>query len=278
VHLKAAASLVPRLVQAQRSLRITNMHDPDCIWQEDQTTVAFLLGGFLWVDILSSISLRSKPLLELSHESLLAQDSTLIKMFGCDSRTLLLLVKINKLDNWKKEREKSGILSVVELAKRGAEIEVELEQVLQMPLKPPTNAPGSTRLAALSSPQGACSEFSRIFALAATTYLHVVISGAYPSLPEISSNVITTLRALHALRDTALLGRLVWPFCVTGCLALEKYQELVQETVRAQTTENNTLEQAFKVVQQCWKDRRAGLRNCDWTSSMESMGQCILLL
>ena len=55
-------------------------------------------------------------------------------------------------------------------------------------------------------------EITELFALSAITYLHVVLSGAYPELD--------TIYDFKDLADTKSL-HLVWPFCISGCLALD---------------------------------------------------------
>jgi hypothetical protein len=68
----------------------------------------FLLGTFLWLDILTSVSPRGKPSLKLNHELLLeGADIELGRVFGCENWALFLIFKISALNNWKKDCEEN---------------------------------------------------------------------------------------------------------------------------------------------------------------------------
>ncbi|KAM3065101.1 hypothetical protein ACMFMG_006140 [Clarireedia jacksonii] len=103
-------------------------------------------------------------------------------------------------------------LSLKGLVQRGGQIEERLQNELSDLEKtsPVTGAGGSRAQTA---------EITRIFALAAVTYLHVVTSGALPELSEIKESVSRTIGAIKRLTDAKLLRNLAWKLCITGCLA-----------------------------------------------------------
>jgi hypothetical protein len=74
---------------------------------------------------------------------------------------------------------------------------------------------------------------SSIFALSAITYLHTVVSGAYPDLNEIQQSVFRTMKVLVNLPDPGLLRYIVWLFCVTGCLASKEIQGELRQLARS---------------------------------------------
>jgi hypothetical protein len=121
--------------------------------------------------------------LKLDHE--LAPetfDLHLESIISCENSVMKIIFEISLLNNWKKEAENTNKLSVVELAKRGGQIEQRLSQRLA-----DSECTPSTRLALYA-------EANRIFLLAAFTYLHVVISGPYPELPEIAEKHLENYR------------------------------------------------------------------------------------
>lgn len=229
---------------------------------------------------MASVSLRAKTCLDLNHEVLLEGNSIqLDQLFGCENWALLLLSKINALDTWKRECEKNGKLSIAELAKRGSRIEDELEVRLdKMPLHDEDQSQklsGRTRIGDNTS-----SEITRIFALSGLTYLHVVVSGPHPDLPEIVDSVSRTVHAFEKLSSKDLLQNTVWPFCVTGCMVSEDKQDVFRALISAGRTQRGTFgtfRRACEIVEKCWKTRTTGT-TCEGSSVMESMGQQILLV
>jgi hypothetical protein len=184
------------------------------------------------------------------------------------------------LDNWKKEAEKTHQLSVIELVKRGAKIEESLRQKI-VDLEG-THSLGSSLLGSHRSTLSASqAEITGIFALSALTYLHIVISGAYPELPEIVESVSKTIDAFKRLTNPRLLRNLVWPFCVTGCLAAEGQQGFFRDLVSKAEIVPSTLGtclQAFKIVEECWEMRKTCSYNCDWVFIMNRLDCNILLI
>jgi len=60
---------------------------------------------------------------------------------------------------------------------------------------------------------------TRIWAHAARSYHLVVVSEWHMSNPELPDNVTRTIELFNSLPSSEWLRTLIWPFCVTGCLA-----------------------------------------------------------
>lgn len=288
IHLRAAASLAPQIVKAYmlpsedspRSGTQCEWEDLRVLAPEDQTAITILIGSFIWFDILAAASTGLGHFLALDH-NLLLQGSRirLEELVGCENWVMAVIFQISKLGNWKKESESNHRLSISELAKRGAEIEVCLQERL-------TNILVQSAIQEDSFPEPT-SRFSnsarvtmtKIYALAALTYLHVTISGPISELPEITESVTRTVAEFTSLSDARLLRYLVWPFCITGCLASEEQHSVFRTLIQTGDFNERTVGtcmEAFKVMEECWQ-RRTRLRNCDWISVMESLGHLILL-
>ena len=240
-----------------------------------------LLGSFISFDILASASTRSRPILGLDHiRDLEIFGIDLAGLFGCTNDVMALILQIVLLDNWKKEAEVTRQLSMVELVKRGSKVEERLREKIEE-----LESIATTEFVSLLDSDHARSasqiEISRIFALSALTYLHVVMSGAHPQLPEIAENVSRTIVALQHLTDPKLLRSLVWPFCVTGCLAQEEQHSLIRDLVsKAEITSLTigTCFKAFEIIQECWEVRRTCVYNSDWVFVMNKWGHNVLLV
>ena len=106
-------------------------HDKKILYPEDDSALNLLLGSFIFFDIISCVSTRSSPFLELDHKFLLENAGIhLENLMGCRNWAMIFIFEISLLDKWKKEAEKAQMLSIVELAKRGHQIEERLREKL----------------------------------------------------------------------------------------------------------------------------------------------------
>lgn len=228
------------------------------------------------MDIISCASTRSSPFLQLNHIFLLERaEIGLEYLTGCMNWAMVFILEISLLDTWRREAEKAHKLSIVELTNRGSQIEERLRGRLANIENQP-----STGISLERTLEPPCVQITRIFALSALTYLHVVISGPYPELPEITESVSKTIDAFQSLTDPKLLRQLVWPFCVSGCLALDKQHDIFRQLVSAAEITPSTVGtcfEAFKVIEECWETRTRCSSGCDWATIMNQRGHYILL-
>lgn len=192
---------------------------------------------------------------------------------------MALISDISLLDRWKNESQAARRLSIVDLAKRAGQIEERLRQELADITR------GMQLSSAAESPTNAArmlsAQVSQLFALAAIIYLHVVVSGAHPELPEITRTVSEMLDALEKLkREPRLLRSVVWPFCVAGCVTLEEQQGFFRSLLTDPEVAKYSTKACFEalyVMEKCWAARRIDSYHCDWTSIMSKYGHYILL-
>lgn len=257
-----------------------NEHKREAPSAKDNQASNFLLGSFVALDIISCASTRSQPFLDLDHQSILqALDVDSRGFLGCDMTVMILISEISQLDNWRRKVSECQKLSIVELAKRGSQIEKRIREKLaefedtSSSRKSPNSHSGSLLMQAYT-------DINRIYALAAIVYLHVVISGAHPELPEVKEGVSRTLAALKSLADKELLVHAVWAFCISGCLAVEHQQASFRELLSAAMITKSTVgtfAEAFHIMETCWDMRRNGSCSCDWLSAMDKLRRHVLL-
>lgn len=272
--------MLPPLEQAQtRSIAARKDH----IGKEQErpilhpdTSISFLLGLFIYMDIVSCASTRSSQLLTVNHKLLLDSDEiNLADLTGCRNWVMVLIFEISFLDNWKRKEERAHRLSLVEFTKRGRQIEeCLLGRLASLEDARSTRAPASGYLPSDYS----ITEITRIFALSAITYLHVVISGAYPEIPDIKESVSKTLDALQSLSDSKLLQHVVWPYCISGCLAVEEQEQKFRALMSSPHVTHRTCLDALNIMEECWRLRETERPNHDWTYIMKKDGQHILLV
>ncbi|KAH6675756.1 fungal-specific transcription factor domain-containing protein [Halenospora varia] len=290
IHLRAASTLIPALVRLVQMASIAQVpinsgrrneqQHKKLLHSEDDSAIRFLLGSFISMDIISCASTRSSPFLELDHKLILERAGIeLENLNGCKNWIMVLTFEISQLDTWRRKADKTQSLSLRDLVKRGGQIEERLQEKLANIENEPSIGVSIGNTSGIVS-MSASTEITKIFALSATTYLHVVISGAHPELPEVKGSVSKTIAAFKRLTDAKLLRHLVWPFCISGCLALEEehafFRDLISAAELTQLAIGTCLE-ALKIMEECWRMRKSGSSNCDWVSVMNRCGRYVLL-
>lgn len=271
-----------KMLDSQGPVSTSDQPQEIILYPEGDCAINVLLGSFISFDIISSASTRSTPFLDINHLQVLnTLGIGLESLIGCRNSVMALILDISLLDQWKKEAQGAYKLSIVDLAKRGGQIQERLRQELaaieDIPLAVPSSYNPSGIIRTPVHP-----EISKVFALSAVTYLHVVISGAYPELPEIAESVSETIAAFRSLKDPTLLRSMVWPFCISGCLALEEQHDFFRDLVsRADITQwaTGTCFEAFQIMEECWKARitSSSSESCDWATTMKKRGYHVLL-
>ncbi|KAK0121410.1 hypothetical protein ONS95_009704 [Cadophora gregata] len=126
---------------------------------------------------------------------------------------------------------------------------------------------------------------TRVFASAAQIYLGVVASAFDSELPKICIRVAESLVALEAITDVRVLSTLIWPICITGCMATgwqrDKMKKIFLTMKNVPILQLGSMDRCRKIIEECWRLRSEG---CDtdsrttWIKAMDSLGLKILLV
>jgi hypothetical protein len=222
-------------------------------------------------------------------------DLDLEHVVGCKSDVMECIMHTSDLHAWSHQQALHASSSLIETARRALKVEQKLERAQrkinteensgcyhqQQPLQH-----GST-----DSRQADVNTITRIFACAASIYLHVVVSGAHPRVPEIKRGVTNTIEALGAMSNVELVRSLTWPICVSACMAdgdqQRSFFERLEEGIIKEFGSSQRVLRAFRVARECWRlrDTRSGHgsngmkgKAYDWKDSMASLGAKLLLL
>lgn len=254
----------------------TAEHQSSAVPNHPDTSISFLLGFFIYMHIVTCASTRSSQFLIPDHKVLLETGTiNLVDLTGCSNWAMICIFEIVSLDNWKQEEENAHRLSLIELTERGRQIE---ERLLSRLASIENDLSQSTPVDAHTSLEHIQTTITRIFAHAAVTYLYVVISGAYPNIPDIKRSVSETIAALRSLPDPKLLRHVVWPYCISGCLASDEQQTVFRELVLFPRIMHGTCLEALSLMEECWRFRKAKSSGRDWASIMKRRGRSILFI
>lgn len=278
MHLQAATALFPTLQHGCETTGTQNL--PHAY----RSALYFFVGIIIWYETLSCATTGLKPLVETScRDSNAPPPVQLEKIMGCENWAVFQIMDIANLSHWKTVEEANGTLSMRELVRRGAEIEQILEEGLAK------NSLDSTAFEQLS-PSSRCKpnqnipEVTRIFASAALVYLHVIVSGPYPEIPEVRQSVLRTAAAIESLSNKDLIGNLTWPVCVAGCMAARDQESFFRNVISdagADVSPFGNPSKALMVMEECWRMRRGltgRLEGVEWLKATKSLGFDVLLV
>lgn len=238
------------------------------------------LTTYTWYFIISSAIVGLTPTARQSiprTQALFhAQQTRLREIMGCEDQVMTAILDIAILDDWKKKNKNSGTLSFRDLARRADVIEARLNNALTAFI--------ASKSLSESGMDKVKSMVTEIFIHGSFTFLHVVVSGFYPELPEIYRSVMRTLEAMEAMQESSHMRYVTWPFGMAASMAIESKQQRFRDLVPKHKHGEHPLvviSWALDIVETCWAIRRTqskGDEACDLVSAMNHMGTRLLLL
>ncbi|KAH8658415.1 fungal-specific transcription factor domain-containing protein [Xylariales sp. PMI_506] len=301
IHLDAAGALLSSLDSALSSENAANspisissgasvadgvasIFPVDYLSEYEKSAFEFFLTQYTYCFVNSAVTLgltmQSAQSVARTRSMYHKGQSKLRDMLGCEDWVMNTMLDIAVLKEWKYQRQLSGTLSLRELAHRSGTIESRLSEGLAAM----TTSPASIQELPVSATEEQKRIITNIFMNASLLYLHIVVSGFYPNLPEIRHGVLQTLEALEYMRKHSTINIPSWPLCVSGCLALESEYPRFRALSPPHKTGQHPLvltKWTLDIIEECWKSRSAqaeGEETCDWVTAMNRLGTRLLLL
>ncbi|KAF5972568.1 transcriptional regulatory UME6 [Fusarium coicis] len=265
------------------------------LFSSTQVALRFFAAKIILADIVSSSALEQVPSLNDYHERLmLGQGETSLNMkdvTGCENWVFHSIAEAVALNAWKKETKRKGNFSFMTLVQRAGKILEKLDGGLAMlndeehRVQETTNQRGETfaeftLLRTMRPPHDAYYTITRVWANAARLYLIVVLSGWQPDMDEVVDLVSASLVLLENLTTPSWLTTLAWPICVTGCLASESQETVVEQVFSRTKPLSNVggLIEAMKIIRQTWARRGELSQEWDLKACFRSLGDIPLLV
>ncbi|KAE8152269.1 fungal-specific transcription factor domain-containing protein [Aspergillus avenaceus] len=284
--LKQAAAYVPVLIDvAVGSTNTDHQGMFPSVSRLQMTTANVLLGKLVWIDIIAAVSYNTGPLLGIDHAYLL--DTGVIHMdtiSDCESSVANALCKIADLQRWKQQAQTNKTLSIIQLATRASDLNqplvAQVTNLTSMQQDSPAQTEGFDTILRdwISNIKH---DITLVFAYAALIYLHVVVSGPNPHLPEINSLIKDSMEPIQVLARKRMLRHVSWPVCVIACFASTDERQIIREFIaESQECEGrlwDTCGDALNIADECQKLREEG-QECDWFSVVERFPQRVLLI
>ena len=219
------------------------------------------------------------PKQEAYIEAMPSPELSMIPVMGCENHILLALAEISELSHWKEMQTRTGCLSMPKLVQRGIEIEQKYLQRTcngMFPQDPYLAPPAGTTYA----DREAREVFQRrkltndVFRASARVYLHTVLSGDYPSSPEISAAVTETIECLKRVPQAnnlslsrSVVRSVVFGICICGCLTDQPSQQaFLRELLEQQEVEvvGNVMA-VRRLMEDVWRRRATAEGKKTWT-------------
>ncbi|KAL4072755.1 fungal-specific transcription factor domain-containing protein [Scleroderma yunnanense] len=218
-------------------------------------------------------------------------DTRVESLTGCPDEALLGIAEISSLECWKSQEFRNGTLSMKELIRRGDVLERHLradnqsgysQDVDQTRLHPESamSDTSTTRHSGATSQVDVTRQVvASIFREAAIMYLHIVLSGANPGVPEIMRSVEIIIIFLRQLPVSIVDRVLIFPIYLVGCMTDNPVQREVLKTRLLNMQDGfGNIHQTVRVLETVWhrRDNRGGV--VEWRDLLHVQGRHRLLL
>ena len=267
LYLQAGTSIVSVWVEQMLGPCTSHESGTQCTDEKSkiEPTRVFLIGSMIRFDILSSLTRSSKPVLSEQYQRLLQIPCCGISVeavLGCQNWVMRTVLKVYSLRDWKEEARTVGTLSMWELMWKAQEIKQSLEVEISLNLEKmnkykqePSNDKGENKEYRHSLYDVLV--VTHIFACAVSILLEVVVSGAWPKLPEIKHEVSRAIESYAYINNPDLLHVLRWPLYVAGCLATPEQQEFFRSILSSpNVTRIGIFQESLELIEECWQMSR----------------------
>ncbi|KPM40753.1 hypothetical protein AK830_g5822 [Neonectria ditissima] len=299
-HLRGVRAVLDKLSSVS-STRMTIPTSPI------QGAFQFFSTVLLINDIISSTSLSRVPRLNAHHHELVQADGPdkelptlrIEEVIGCQAWVLLVISDIATLDAWKKGHLESLHQVEAELLSRATSIEKRIQEgrmrldkddllhngQLTCDQKPNQQSQVYLERSNYSNDLSPLvpqlhTQITRIWAHAAHSYLLVVLLGWQPEDTRIRSNTASTIDIFNKMSSHDWLRSVVWPFCMSGCLALDgqrqTFSRIGNSTEAFQTF--GTVREAMKIMENVWGQTEIDVSSWDIGACLKSSGHSALLV
>jgi hypothetical protein len=238
----------------------------------------FFAVAMHWYDLQSSTTTGKAPVLKCPHGKYDILFLPIRQFTGCSDYVTQEQVRVIQLNDWRKDMQAKKQLSILELATRAKDIENALQRELD---KMNDDANPTVALFGESRSPFIAALITRIYIYATMIYLHVVVSGPHPDLPEIHNNVASAILAFQALPESETVHYLSWPLCIAGCMATGEQQDDFRRIATATDISRfpfGSAGHAVRIMEECWRLRRETGEVTCWRVAMRSLGLHILLV
>ncbi|KAI6108005.1 fungal-specific transcription factor domain-containing protein [Pisolithus sp. B1] len=281
---------------------ITAHDNPKLAIMNMSSAARLALKSTMWLDVISTVTLLAVPrYLQFYRRLYLGGggfwaasgrytleelDTRVESLTACPDEIMLGIAEISSLECWKVQEMRKGTLSMRELIRRGDILERHLRIECEPACAPEADQtrlhgdPTATGLPRTASPADVARQLvAKIFRETALAYLHTVLNGSYPGVPEIMHSVDVIVQLLRQLPVSIMDRGLMFPIYLAGCLTDDAVQRDVLRTRLLGIQDGfRNVHQTVQVLETVWhrRDNRGGA--VEWRDLLHVQGRHRLLL
>lgn len=253
----------------------------------DQNSFRFFSSILVIDNILASTSLGRPSRLSTYHFEIEPPSNSNLQILspeeilGCQPWVLLALSDVAALDAWKHNDPHLDTFKATQISSRAASIESRIRlgikglDELMTGISDPAQkwdvlVPYRHCNRSMRSHERELAGVTRIWAYAIHTYLRIVLHGWQMSDDEIRKNTLESIQVFKTISSPFWLRSMVWPFCISGCVALPEEREAFQ-------TIGNSLEamQAFGTTREALSILETVWSKTDTCEDSWTIGDCL---
>lgn len=235
---------------------------------EDVATFRFLCGILVWLDILSSVTGGKIPRLYAFQSQLISATSgiKLEDIIGVKNWVVVQIGTVSALHEWKMHGLGFGALQARDLEEKAERIREVIRDGLAADCLESLGITDA-HVPAIYNPL----LITRLFALAASVYLHLVVYGFGTSSPALEATMREAMGLLREHMPMDLMHAVVFPLYIFGCNAQEADEEWFRDVLGREPVRERSMEHRGKLLplmERIWRCRRESGDGWSWQRNL----------
>jgi hypothetical protein len=201
---------------------------------------------------------------------------------GCKNWVILQLAKIAALHGYRTQGLKSGCFDITEFNDRAENIRQELQNVAaELSLASLEISSVSYALPTDPPLHPDIYLITRIFALAASTYLYLIVHGYQLETPEVRSTIGDAMMMLRTRMPVNLMNAIICPLYIMGSVAKREDEQFFRDAFSSAPILDPSLEHRARLLpllEEIWCTRNTPMTEWTWEDTVRLSDNNILLI
>lgn len=270
------------LAEESRAILLDNLPLPEYepTVAAEVATFRFVSGALIWLDVTSSVTAGTIPLLLRYHPSVLASNSQtkLEDIMGCKNWVMLQIGRIAALQEHKTPALQQGHFDYSKFEQTVNDISREIQSGLTQTALEGFNISDNGSAAIFNKMSDQTSLVTHIFTYMAIVYLHLVTLG-FQELDAIDATISEAMEALQTQIPIHLLPALVCPLFILGSVKRQGEEEFFRKIFSSPPLMDPVLkhrERMLPILEEIWS-RRQTTPGFAWEDSLKLTKDILLI-
>lgn len=252
---------------------------------EDAGIFTFLSGVIIWLDVVSCITSGKSPRLLSFHQHAVSCSSAikLENIIGVKNWAIFLIGRIAALHENRTQAMQQGHFDAMEFERRTNEIKQELEHALAEYSLASLEIPSLSNYASSVEPalNPDINIITRVFTLAASIYLYLVVHGYQLEVGGVSSIIGEAMMILRTKMPAHLMNAIICPLFIIGSVAKDEDKQFFRRALSSAPVQDPSLEHRGKILplmEEIWRTRVTAMTAWSWEDTVRLSGRNLVLI